>query len=143
MNSLAEMLRMAGSSDDDRNDTCYRPDPMAQAMELRERFTRLNNVATFAPGDLVRSKFNVGSIKPEMRLVLIVSRILVPGNAYDDLLLAKYVKDQPIERCGIRPDMICLDLMTSVGKMLTADLFAFSQMEHVTDADLAAWTLPK
>jgi hypothetical protein len=143
MNSLAEMLRMAGSSDDDRNDTCYRPDPMAQAMELRERFAGLNDVATFKPGDLVRSKVGIGHIKDTTRIVFLVQRVLVPGNTYDDLLLAEHVDEMPMQIAAIAPDLVCLDLIAMQGKGLAGHLLASCRVEHLTDADLAAWTLPK
>jgi len=143
MSSLADMLRKAASSNDDTDKSSYSPDPMAQAMELRERFARLSAVETFAPGDIVRGKLGIGLHKVELRVTCVVLRLLDHTNAYDAALTRQWLRESQIGNAGMMPDLVIGTLIGTSGKQIVANLIASATIEHVSNADLAAWNLPK
>ena len=117
----------------------YRPDPMAQALELRAAYALLQPPERpFEPGDLVREKVRVGRIKRQLRNVLIVVRPL-RASAYDDLLRQEWVKSYPLVVTGHEPDLVCGDLMSSDGATMSTILMSSLVLERVSDDDLRQW----
>ena len=117
-------------------------EPLAQAMELRERFSRLRPTGTFVPGALIRSKAGLGLDVPRFRVVSIVIRHLDLGNPYDCQLATKYVRDGDIGIAALPPDLVVGDIYQNKEALLGFRLVASARMEEVTDAMLADWPLP-
>lgn len=117
------------------------PDPLAQAMELRNRFADLLARHSFRPGDLAREKKNLGITKDEKRIVWLVIRELT-SDPYDDLLRADYVKTGNLAFTAYEPDLVVGEVVSGQGGTMYTRLMCSALLEPVTDAILASWPLP-
>ena len=130
MSRLADMMRvMAGDDDADTPTASYNPDPLAQAMELRERFARLSQVHKFQPGDIVRGKPGVCSHKPELNVVNVFVRYLDTADAYDKQMMSEYLRELGLERAAFTPDCVIADIYSTEGGCLTGELIASAMLE--------------
>lgn len=139
MNGMPSVTALLRAMDDDEPGTPpYRPDPVAQAMELRARYARMQQRSSFAPGQLVRSKIGIGTLKDDARIVLIVVRFL-SGSEYDKALVREWLREERTAISGMEPDIVCADLMRSKGAQLTFFLASSYLIEPVSDEELDRW----
>lgn len=115
-------------------------DPVAQAMELRDRFARLQVVHRFWPGDLAREKPGIGPTQAKFRTVWIVIRELTDRD-YDSLLKHDHVRHGIQENTCHEPDLVCAQIMSSEGVQLGTRLMSSRILEPVSDDDLSDWKL--
>ena len=119
----------------------FMPEPLAQAMELRQHFARLMEVSKFKPGDIVREKRYLGPLKAHLRVVMVVVRHL-DTSEYDQSLVLDHVAKGKAVLTAMQPDLVCADIFRSHGKQLLFDLKASCTLEHVSDDELAQWERP-
>lgn len=135
----AKLQQMMANTDDAPAKPRYRPDPVAQAAELRARLGRINNPPSLKPGDIVRSVRGVGQIKDESRMVLIVVRNLDMTSDYDRALADQYLANNENEVGAIPPDLVLGEIMSAQGSMVVFHVYPSCMFEKLSDDDLAAW----
>lgn len=146
MNILEALERAAQRAEND-DDGPKRPkmtkvDPVAQAMELRDRWNSYNVEHDLRPGMLVRAKHRVGPLKDDYRIVLLVMRRLT-DSTHDKLLVQDFVRTGQLASTAFPPDLVCADILRSGGGALALDLYDSRTLEPVSDAELESWQAPR
>lgn len=137
--TLELVLSHLGVAKKEDKEPDYSPHPLAQAMELRERYARLTKTEQFMPGDIVRSKRGIGPFKENKRTVLIVLRKLYMNDIYDQMLVKEHMRNKSEVTHTLPLDIVLGDLMRGSGNMLTPGAYSSCLFELVTDEELSKW----
>lgn len=107
--------------------------PVAQAMELTDRFRRATNAAPLAPGMLCREKRGMGVLRRNP--VVMLWRWLDPADVVDREMLKAYM----IKHVSNRADCV-IGFLDQDGE-LVIHVGESWRMQPASEADLAAWSV--